>query len=97
MIGYQVDAGDGWWGVLYDESRRNKPIARSKKVKEIVASIQDGKWVQYRILCEGLRIRSWINGTPALDYTEKDKNIAQDGYIGLQVHSGGKVLVEFKV
>ena len=22
MIGYQVDAGTGWWGKLYDESRR---------------------------------------------------------------------------
>ena len=27
MSGYQVDAGDGWWGKLYDESRRNKVIA----------------------------------------------------------------------
>ena len=23
MSGYQVDAGKGWWGKLYDESRRN--------------------------------------------------------------------------
>ncbi|MEJ7708941.1 MAG: hypothetical protein WKF84_03590 [Pyrinomonadaceae bacterium] len=24
VIGYQADLGDGWWGSLYDESRRNK-------------------------------------------------------------------------
>ena len=27
MSGYQVDAGPGWWGKLYDESRRNRVIA----------------------------------------------------------------------
>ena len=27
MIGYQVDAGRGWWGKLYDESRRRKVSA----------------------------------------------------------------------
>ena len=26
MAGYQVDAGIGWWGKLYDESRRNKVV-----------------------------------------------------------------------
>ena len=25
--GYQADLGDGWWGSLYDESRRNKMLA----------------------------------------------------------------------
>src|SRR6185436_13530183 len=26
MRGYQADLGDGWWGSLYDESRRNKVL-----------------------------------------------------------------------
>src|SRR4051794_38131860 len=26
MIGYQADLGDGYWGCLYDESRRNKVL-----------------------------------------------------------------------
>ena len=33
---------------------------------------------------------------PALDYTEADANIAQDGHIGIQVHGGGKALVQVK-
>src|SRR5688572_6621138 len=28
MTGYQADLGDGYWGSLYDESRRNKTLAR---------------------------------------------------------------------
>ena len=27
VSGYQADMGDGWWGCLYDESRRNKILA----------------------------------------------------------------------
>lgn len=56
MIGYQADMGDGWWGCLYDESRRRKVLAgppedaRGKLVKK-------GDWNDYRILCQGRRIQ----------------------------------------
>ena len=30
MIGYQADLGNGWWGCLYDESRRRKILAGPK-------------------------------------------------------------------
>src|SRR6058998_3642556 len=28
LSGYQADMGDGWWGALYDESRRNKVLVK---------------------------------------------------------------------
>src|ERR1041385_7976465 len=28
MVGYQCDMGEGWWGALYDESRRNKVLVK---------------------------------------------------------------------
>lgn len=28
MVGYQCDIGEGWWGALYDESRRNKVLIK---------------------------------------------------------------------
>ena len=28
MVGYQCDIGEGWWGALYDESRRNKVLVK---------------------------------------------------------------------
>jgi hypothetical protein len=28
MIGYQADVGEGWWGALYDETRRNKVLVK---------------------------------------------------------------------
>ena len=87
MIGYQADMGDGWWGCLYDESRRKKVLAgpeaadRDKVVKK-------DDWNDYRVVCEGRRIRLWINGQPTVDYTEPDETIPQKGLIGLQIHGG---------
>jgi hypothetical protein len=31
MIGYQADMGEGYWGSLYDESRRNKMLVTADK------------------------------------------------------------------
>ena len=96
MSGYQVDAGDAWWGKLYDESRRNRVLSESTRLQEIWDSIHDQDWNHYRILAEGPRIRSWINSIPALDYTETDLETPLDGQLGIQVHSGGKALVQVR-
>jgi hypothetical protein len=96
MSGYQVDAGEGWWGKLYDESRRNKVIAEAGNLAQVNAAVKPGDWNEFRVRAEGPRIRSWINGIPALDYTETEPNIAQDGHIAIQIHSGGMALVQVK-
>jgi putative membrane-bound dehydrogenase-like protein len=91
MIGYQVDAGDGFWGDLYDESRRNRALAKSP-----APVVKEWDWNEYRVLCEGNRIRTWINGVVAVDYTEKENGIPTRGQLGLQAHGGGKFLVQMK-
>ncbi|MFZ9605234.1 MAG: 3-keto-disaccharide hydrolase, partial [Opitutales bacterium] len=96
MSGYQVDYGKGWYGKIYDESRRNKVIAEPKDAAAVLAAVKEGEWNEYRILAEGNRIRSWINGVPALDYVETAPNIATDGKIGIQVHSGGMAVIQAK-
>lgn len=96
MSGYQVDAGIGYWGTIWDEHRRNKVIAAPVDKAALDPKVHDWEWNEYRILCEGPRIRTWINGVFAIDYVEKDPTIPLDGFIGLQAHSGGKFLVEFK-
>ncbi|MFM8413421.1 MAG: family 16 glycoside hydrolase [Planctomycetota bacterium] len=96
MTGYQVDVGPGWWGKLYDESRRNTVIGEPTNPQALAAAVKEGDWNQYRIRAEGPRIRSWINGVAALDYVEQDPAIPLAGRIGIQVHGGGKALVEVK-
>ena len=96
MSGYQVDAGIGYWGTIWDEHRRNKKIAVPVDEAALKAVVKDWDWNEYRILCEGPRIRTWINGVLAIDFTETDPAIPLTGLIGMQAHSGGKFLVEFK-
>jgi hypothetical protein len=97
MKGYQVDAGVGWWGKLYDESRRNKVIAEPVDAEAVAKAVHDwDEWNEYRILCQGPNIRTWVNGVPAIDYSEEDPKIPLDGLIGVQAHGGGKFVVQFK-
>lgn len=87
MIGYQADLGDGWWGCLYDESRRRRVLA-GPPAAERAKLIRRDDWNEYVIRCEGRRIRLSINGQPTVDYTETDDAIEQTGLIGLQIHGG---------
>jgi hypothetical protein len=87
VIGYQADMGVGWWGALYDESRRNKVLKGpdQAKMKEVVKA---GDWNDYVIRAEGKRIQLWINGFQTVDYMEEDPAIDATGLIAVQIHSG---------
>mgnify|MGYP003983681997 FL=1 len=48
---------------------------------------KDGKWNKYRVLAEGARIQTWINGNQVSDLVDKEKlKTHPKGFIGLQVH-----------
>lgn len=96
MSGYQVDIGDPeWWGCIYDESRRNKVVAKSD-INEVNKVLKRNDWNEYVIRCEDKRTRVTLNGQPTVDYTEPDDSIPQHGLIGLQVHGGGKTEAYYK-
>ena len=87
VIGYQADMGQGWWGSLYDESRRRTMLAKADAavIKKV---LKPNEWNQYKIRCEGQRIRLFINDTQTIDYTESDTKIPLEGVIALQIHGG---------
>jgi hypothetical protein len=96
MIGYQADIGDPeWWGCLYDESRRNRVLAKSD-LDEVNKVLRRGDWNDYEIRCDGRRVVLRLNGLQTVDYTEADETLAQHGLIGLQIHGGGKAEIWFK-
>jgi hypothetical protein len=95
VSGYQADMGQDYWGALYDESRRNKVLA--KPAKDVIEkAVKHGDWNEYVIRCEGPRIKLWLNGTLTVDYTEDDEKIEKSGIIGLQIHGGAKAKVYYK-
>ena len=91
VIGYQADMGQGYWGALYDESRRKKVLAApAADVLAKAFNVKGGRedWNDYVIRAEGKRIRLTLNGVTTVDYTEPDEAIAQRGRICVQIHSG---------
>ncbi|ETZ22199.1 hypothetical protein N824_25055 [Pedobacter sp. V48] len=95
MKGYQGDIGPGYWASLYDESRRNITLAMPDSAL-IAKALKLGDWNDFEILAEGNRIRIYLNGRQTIDYNETDHNIPQSGFIGLQIHGGGKAIVSYK-
>jgi len=81
--GYQADLGQGYWGSLYDEDRRNRTLAQAKADP----AIRPDDWNDYRIRCEGRRIRLWLNGVETVTYAEEDANIALSGILALQIQA----------
>jgi hypothetical protein len=88
VSGYQADLGDpAWWGCLYDESRRNKVLAKSD-IEKVNKVLKRGEWNDYKVRCEGKRIQIWLNGLQTVDYTETDPSIEDHGIIAVQIHAG---------
>ena len=87
VSGYQADMGTGWWGALYDESRRKKVLLGpdQAKMKEIVKA---GDWNDYVVRAEGNHITLSLNGVQTVDYKEMDPAIERSGLICVQIHGG---------
>jgi pimeloyl-ACP methyl ester carboxylesterase len=95
MSGYQADMGEGYWGALYDESRRNKVLVKpdDEMIKRV---LKPSDWNDYEITCQGPRIRIKLNGIETVDYTETDPSVPLQGLIGLQIHGGGKAEASYR-
>jgi hypothetical protein len=75
----------GTAGRFYDEGRRGMWLCEIKD--QAKDAFKDDGWNQYRIVVQGRRYRSWINGVPASDFTD---DVDTNGFIGLQVHGIAK-------
>ena len=87
VSGYQADMGAGWWGALYDESRRNKVLVGpdQEKMKQVVKPTE---WNEYLIRAQGSHIQLSINGVQTVDYVETDPSVEARGVICPQIHAG---------
>lgn len=88
VLGYQVEVDPSersWSGGIYDESRRGwiHDLAANDAAR---AAFRRDDWNHYRILCEGPRIRTWVNGVAAADLIDAE---TIRGILALQVHGVG--------
>ncbi len=95
MVGYQCDVGEGTWGGLYDESRRNKFLIKPDE-DAVKKAVRPNEWNEYTIRARGRVIEAMINGVKMFTYTETDATIPQYGYFAVQVHGDGVTEVSYK-
>lgn len=95
IIGYQADIGKGYWGDIYDEHRRNRPLVRGD-LSVLQLLLKEDGWNSYIIRCKGNHHELYINGVKTADYYEQDPKIPSKGVIAVQIHSGGAAKVEFR-
>lgn len=98
VYGYQVEidprSDRGWTAGLYFEGGSEHREAGWLDDLSNNAAARDafrlGEWNHLRIVANGRRIQTWLNGVPATDFTDSDENaFTPSGFIALQVHSVG--------
>lgn len=89
----EIESDPGESGYIYSEGTGRGWISPTQTQRNVFKN--DG-WNRYRVLADGNRIQTWINGkriedldVPAVESTK--------GFLGLQVHGIGKDLGPFKV
>ncbi len=78
-------------GYIYGEALDTGWLTPAEELQPHTA-FRDGEWNAYRVVAEGPRIRTWINGEPIADLTNEDVYADhREGLICLQVHGVGDV------
>ncbi len=86
VYGYQCEianAEKGTSGNFWDEARWTKWWDDFGDNEAARNAFKNGQWNHYRIVAQGDRIRSWVNGVPCADFRD---DTDASGFIGLQVH-----------
>ena len=79
-------------GGLYESGGRGWLIQPKEAAEK--ALVADG-WNDIRAVVKGNHIQTWVNGVPAVDYTDPAPKYT-DGVIALQLHAGGEGKMRFK-
>jgi hypothetical protein len=66
------------------------------KSDEIQAAIHPGDWNEYVIIAKGNHLQHFINGKLTVDVTDESSVAAKTGTIGLQLHKGAPMTVQYK-
>jgi len=81
----EIEQSPGESGYVYGERAGGWMTPKDQLVEH--SHFKNDDWNHYKIIADGPRIQTWINGTQDSDFTdEKIYRDHQEGFIGLQVH-----------
>ena len=79
------------------ETMKIDEAGKKKVISTFVPEALDiTQWLTYEITCKGNHIVHKVNGEVAIDLTDNDKNRIRKGRIGLQLHQGKPMKVDFR-
>ncbi len=87
--GYQVEietSNRKWSGGLYEPGNRGWLVTLEGK-EEAQKAFKLDEWNHFKILMDGNKIQTWINGVPIVDTTDE---MSASGFIGIQFHGAGR-------
>jgi hypothetical protein len=107
-----LEAGDMWSGALFQHGRGGVALRGNKvtidadgtrheerfaESADLQKEIKKDDWNDYRIVAEGNHVLLEINGVRMAEVTDNDaKKACKKGVIGLQVHPGPPMKVQFR-
>ena len=107
-----LEAGDKWSGALFQHGRGGVALRGNKvtvdadgtrheekfaESADLQKKIKKEDWNDYRIVAEGNHVLLEINGVRMAEVTDNDaKKACKKGVIGLQVHPGPPMKVQFR-
>lgn len=72
------------------------PTGETGKSADIQAAIKQGDWNNYRIVAKGGHLQHFINDLLTVDVQDNSKEGAKAGVLGLQLHAGPPMTVQFR-
>jgi hypothetical protein len=86
--------------ILHQGQTPNQPklevVGQVGNSEEIQAAIHPAEWNDYVIIAKGGHLQHFINGKQTIDVTDETAEGAKSGLLGLQLHAGPPMTVQFK-
>lgn len=98
----EIESSPGQAGYIYGQGMGGWLSAVPKQKKDESARshshYQNDKWNQFRVIAQGPRIRTFVNGHPVADLNHAESfQTHPKGFLGLQVHMVGRKQTPYKV
>jgi type 1 glutamine amidotransferase len=82
--------------VIIKEQGEREVVGRLGEADQLLAITRPGEWNDYAIVARGGEIQIAINGVKMAELEDRDPRRLKRGWLGLQVHTGPPMRVQFK-
>lgn len=82
--------------VVIDNSGKREVVGSLGDPKKLLEAVRPNEWNDYTVVARKGHVTLHINGTPMCELDDRDPKRLARGWLGLQVHVGPPMLVQFK-